>query len=166
MVRSSGSTYDSLGISVKEPSVVTTIPIVECSEITLPVPISAARLNGIVLSDHGVFTRRSLSFSYTPRAPFTINPTQSIRRTFTFTPSTGHITGATPGINFGSVVVIVLPEPLCGSSSIVRFLTFSFSIAGMTQRSINRFINVDFPVLTGPTTPRKISPLVLICISL
>ena len=35
-----------------------------------------------------------------------------------------------------------------------------------SQETIKRLINVDFPVLTGPTTPMYISPLVLLAISL
>ena len=44
---SSALTYSFLGISPIEPSVVTTIPIVECSFITFSVPISAASTKGI-----------------------------------------------------------------------------------------------------------------------
>ena len=131
----------------------TTTPIVECSPITFFVPISAAFVNGMASSLQGVFTMRSFSFSYKPNAPLTINPTQSIKRTLISAPSNGQITGASPGINLGSVVVIVLPAPLIGNSSMVRFLTFSSSIPGITAKSINRFINVDFPVRTGPTMP-------------
>ena len=142
------------------------IPIVEWSFITLFVPISAAWVNGISSCCHGVLTMRSLSFSKSPSAPSTMNPTQSIRRILTDILSSTLTTGASLGINLGSVVVIVLPAPLIGSSSIVRFLTCSFSISGITAKSINLFINVDLPVLTGPTTPMYISPLVLSPISL
>ena len=58
----------SAGISPKEPSVVITIPMLECSCITLFVPMAAASENGISLSDQGVFTRRSLSSSTWPAA--------------------------------------------------------------------------------------------------
>mgnify|MGYP004452948147 CR=1 FL=1 len=47
MTLASASIYSFLGISPKEPSVVTTIPIVECSFITFSVPISAASTKGI-----------------------------------------------------------------------------------------------------------------------
>jgi ABC-type branched-subunit amino acid transport system permease subunit len=83
------------------------------------VPISAALVNGICSSYHGVFTNRSLSFSICPAAPSTINPTQSIRRIFTFVSSSNGISAASFGINLGSVVMIVLPAALWGSSSLV-----------------------------------------------
>ena len=57
----SASSYSLRGISLIEPSVVMTSPIVECSLITFCVPISAAILNGISCSNHGVFTIRGLS---------------------------------------------------------------------------------------------------------
>ena len=63
------------------------------------------------------------------------------------------ISAASCGINFGSVVMIVFPAADCGNSSIVRSRACSSSINGSTIRSINRLINVDFPVRTGPTTP-------------
>ena len=56
ITRSSASSYSSLGISLILPSVVITRPIVECSFITLRVPISAAILKGIGSSNHGVIT--------------------------------------------------------------------------------------------------------------
>ena len=52
----SASKYSFLGISPIEPSVVTTIPIVEWSFITFSVPISAASTKGIASSYHGVLT--------------------------------------------------------------------------------------------------------------
>ena len=58
------------------------------------------------------------------------------------------------GMNLGSVVMIVVPVPLWGSSSIVRFRSFSSAISGRIMVSIKRLINVDLPLLTGPTTPR------------
>ena len=61
----------------------------------------------------------------------------------------------------GDLGVIVLPPLLCGNSSIALVRSCSFSILGITMISINRLINVDFPVLTGPTTPMYISPPVL-----
>ena len=180
-VCSSAFTYAFRGSSPIVPSVVTTIPIVAWSRITFWVPIDAAVVNGISCSDHGVFTMR-LSFpSIWPDAPSTINPTQSIRRTFIFgcaadpciavlgstdcesagcgmpallPGSSGKmISAASCGINFGSVVMIVFPAADCGNSSIVRSRACSSSINGSTIRSINRLINVDFPVRTGPTTP-------------
>ena len=45
------------------PSVVTTIPMVECSLMTFLVPISAAMLKGISSSNQGVFTMRGASSS-------------------------------------------------------------------------------------------------------
>ena len=57
----SASSYSLRGISLIEPSVVTTSPIVECSLMTFCVPISAAILNGISCSNHGVLTIRGLS---------------------------------------------------------------------------------------------------------
>ena len=53
------------------PSVVTKIPIVECSEITFVVPSSAAVSKGISSSDHGVFTILGTSSSKYPIALFT-----------------------------------------------------------------------------------------------
>ena len=73
---------------------------------------------------------------------------------------------ASSGTNFGSAVIMVLPEPLCGSSSRARSLAYSSSMFGMTSVSIKRFINVDLPVLTGPTTPIMTAPPVLADISL
>jgi len=63
------------------------------------------------------------------------------------------ISTASLGINLGSVVIIVLPLALCGNSSTALSFLNSFSIFGKTKSSINLLINVDFPVLTGPTTP-------------
>ena len=163
---SSAAAYCSRPISVNEPSVVTTIPIVECSFITFHVPSCAAFVNGISVSDHGVFTCLSLSFSMCPVAPSTIYPTQSISLTRTLIPSTGQTSAASDGTNLGSVVIIVVPDALCGSSSFALFLSCSSVIDGITKRSINLLMNVDLPVLTGPTTPRYISPFVLILISL
>ena len=70
------------------------------------------------------------------------------------------------GTNLGSVVMIVLPDADSGSSSFVLAFPCSSSICGSTNTSMNRLINVDFPVLTGPTTPMYISPFVLACMSL
>ena len=56
ITRSSASSYSLRGISLMLPSVVMTSPIVECSFITLRVPISAAMLKGMGSSNHGVIT--------------------------------------------------------------------------------------------------------------
>ena len=58
ITRCSASSYSSRSISLMLPSVVMTSPIVECSLITFLVPISAAMLNGIGSSYHGVITMR------------------------------------------------------------------------------------------------------------
>ena len=57
------------------------------------------------------------------------------------------------GINFGSVVMIVLPAEDCGSSSTARVCAALSSMFGRTSVSMNRLIKVDLPVRTGPTTP-------------
>ena len=54
------------------PSVVTTMPTVECSLMTFWVPISAASVMGISCSDQGVITIRGSSSSICPMAPGTI----------------------------------------------------------------------------------------------
>ena len=59
-------------MSLTEPSVVTTMPMVECSQITLRVPVSAARSKGTSWSNHGLLTIRGLSFSSWPIAPSTM----------------------------------------------------------------------------------------------
>ena len=142
------------------PSVVTTMPIVECSVITFLVPVSAAFENGISSFVQGVFTILSTPFSICPLAPFIIYPTQSTSRTFMHMSSYGDISAASLGINLGSVVIIVVPPDACGSSSTALLFSFSSCMTGSTHISINLLINVDLPVLTGPTTPRYISPLV------
>ena len=63
MTLSSHSAYSSRGISVTEPSVVMTRPMVEWSVMTFWVPISAAILKGISSSNHEVMTIRGCSFS-------------------------------------------------------------------------------------------------------
>ena len=68
ITRSSASSYSLRGISLMLPSVVITKPIVECSFITLRVPISAAILNGMGSSNHGVITIRGWSPSIYPSA--------------------------------------------------------------------------------------------------
>ena len=54
------------------PSVVTTMPMVECSAITLRVPFSAASVMLISWSNQGVVTMRSLPSSNCPAAPSTM----------------------------------------------------------------------------------------------
>ena len=68
ITRSSASSYSSRGMSLMLPSVVMTRPIVECSVMTFCVPISAAMLNGIGSSYHGVRTMRGWSSSMYPSA--------------------------------------------------------------------------------------------------
>ena len=135
------------------PSVVTTRPMVAWSWMTFWVPMAAAFVNGISYSNQGVFTCRSVSFSMCPEAPSTMKPTQSMRRIFTSTSSDSWMDAASFGTNFGSVVMIVVPDADCGSSSLVRSLLFSSVMLGRTSKSINRLIKVDLPVRTGPTTP-------------
>ena len=153
MVLSSASTKFCLGSSPKDPSVVTTIPTTECSFMTFSVPISAASAKGIFSSCHGVDTIRSLPSSLSPRTPGTIYPTQSTSLTLRLAPLCVDTRTESGGMNLGSVVVIVLPSPLCGNSSVTRVFSYRSDMAGRTIISINRLINVDFPVLTGPTTP-------------
>ena len=120
---------------------------------TFLVPTSAASVKGISSSYHGVFTSRSAPFSSWPAAPFTMKPTQSIKRTLASMPSSKEIFAASFGMNFGSVVMMVFPAALWGSSSLVWAFWCSSVICGMTRSSMNRLMNVDFPVRTGPTTP-------------
>ena len=75
---------------------------------------------GISWSYHGVVTMRGWPSSVAPMAPRTMYPTESIRRTDSFAVPSGLISTASSGTNFGSAVMIVLPEPLCGSSSFAR----------------------------------------------
>ena len=89
------------------PSVVMTMPMVECSAITFRVPISAASVIGISWSYQGVVTS-----SIWPMAPFTMYPTQSISRTEKLAPSGSWIWAASSGTNLGSAVMMVRPEPL------------------------------------------------------
>ena len=53
------------------PSVVMTMPMVECSRMTFRVPISAASVMGISWSNQGVVTIRGASPSSWPMAPGT-----------------------------------------------------------------------------------------------
>ena len=120
---------------------------------TFWVPYSAAWVMGISWSNQGVVTIRGCSPSICPRALGTMYPTQSMSRTENTPPSSMAISTASSGTNFGSAVITTRPEPLCGSSSRARSRIKLFSILGSTRVSINRLMNVDFPVRTGPTTP-------------
>ena len=101
---------------------------------------------------------RTPSSSLYPFASGMTKPTQSTNRTFTLNPSSNSMVAALFGTNFGSVVMIVLPIPACGSSSIIRAFSYSSGTYGSTALSINSLINVDFPTRTGPTIPKYISP--------
>ena len=57
------------------------------------------------------------------------------------------------GMNFGSVVIMVLPAAACGNSSCARCFAGPCCILGTTSVSITLRIKVDLPVRTGPTTP-------------
>ena len=148
------------------PSVVTTNPMVECSVMTLRVPISAARLKGISSSYHGVFTMRGALFSMYPSDEGTIYPTQSIILTLKEAVSSRSISIASSGMNFGSVVMMVRPAADWGISSVARSTLYLLLIFGITSVSINCLMKVDFPVLTGPMTPIYISPPVRSAMSL
>ena len=58
-------------MSVMVPSVVTTMPMVECSAMTFRVPISAASVMGMGSENQGVVTIRGVSSSREPTAPGT-----------------------------------------------------------------------------------------------
>jgi hypothetical protein len=103
--------------------------------------------------NQGVLTIRGAFSSIYPKAPSTIYPTQSMRRTLNVVLASSFTSTASFGTNFGSVVMTVFPDALCGSSSMERALSYSLPIFGKTRDSINRLINVDLPVRTGPTTP-------------
>ena len=102
------------------PSVVTTMPTVEWSQMTFRVPSSAASVIGISWSYQGVITIRGDRSSYWPTAPGTMYPTQSMSRTENVTPSSMRTSTASSGTNLGSAVMMVRPEPLWGSSSRAR----------------------------------------------
>ena len=72
MTRSSASLYFSRGMSLMEPSVVMTRPMVEWSRMTLRVPVSAATSKGTSSSNQGLLTMRGFSFSSWPMAPSTM----------------------------------------------------------------------------------------------
>ena len=80
-------------------------------------PISAASPKGISSSDQGVLTILGRSSSKYPIALFTKYPTQSTNLALNLTFPSSVISTASFGTNLGSVVIIVLPEALCGSSS-------------------------------------------------
>ena len=102
------------------PSVVTTTAMVECSEITFRVPISAASVMGMGWSNQGVVTILGSPSSLWPMAPGTIYPTQSTSRTDMWVPPSMVSSTASSGTNLGSAVITVRPEPLWGSSSRAR----------------------------------------------
>ena len=94
------------------------MPMVECSAITLCVPFSAASVMVTSWSNQGVVTSRSSPSSNWPDAPSTIYPTQSMSLTDICVFSSSFTDTASSGTNLGSAVMIVLPEPLWGSSSL------------------------------------------------
>ena len=103
-----------------EPSVVTTSPTEQWSSMTFFVPNSAAWVMGISSSNQGVVTIRGTPSSVAPTAPSTMYPTESMSRTRKVAVPSGVISAASSGTNFGSVVIMVRPEPLWGSSSLAR----------------------------------------------
>ena len=120
-------------------------------ELGLGVPQLRRLCKGQRLIAPGVFTRRGFPSSSKPDAPSVTKPTQSISLTFAeaFSSLTSH---ALAGTNLGSVVIMLLPEADCGSSSVMTLFKFASVTLGMTSSVINFLISVDFPVLTGPTT--------------
>ena len=120
---------------------------------TFFVPSSAAWVMGISRSNQGVVTIRGLPSSSAPMAPGIIYPTESIMRMRSRAVPSGLTSTASSGTNFGSAVIMVLPEPHWGSSSRARSARKGSSMAGITSSSMMRLISVDFPVRTGPTTP-------------
>ena len=135
------------------PSVVIAMAIVEWSLITLFVPVRAAAAKGIGLSDQGVFTILGSSPSFVPSAPSTIYPTQSIRRILNFTFSPTCSSAGLEGTNLGSVVVIIFPCPIRGSSSLALSFSKLLLMFGRTAFSIKRLMKVDLPVRHGPVMP-------------
>ena len=151
--RRSASTYSARGASVTLPSLVTKIPIVEWSRITLRVPVSAASSKDIFSSLHGVSTIRVLPSPSAVAADGIIYPTQSISLTFAFLPSPRSIVSPPSGTNLGCVVMTAFPSADCGSSSVTRLRRCLSSIPSSNASSANFLMKVDLPVLTGPTTP-------------
>ena len=135
------------------PSVVTTRPRVAWPDMTFLVPSSAASAMGISTSYQGVVTIRGFPSSSAPTAPGIIYPTESIMRTRSRVTPSGLISTASSGTNLGSEVIMVLPEPHWGSSSLARSARKGSPTAGITSSSMIRLTSVDFPVRTGPTTP-------------
>lgn len=87
---------------------------------TLRVPSSAASMKGTGSSCHGVCTmRRAVVFDGAERignyVPNTIDHAHAQRAAVAESDGT-----ASSGMNFGSVVITVLPAALCGSSSLAR----------------------------------------------
>ena len=148
-------------MSVMVPSVVIAMAMVEWSFITLLVPVRAAAASGIGLSDQGVLTILGSSSSNMPSAPSIMYPTQSISLILNLRLSPAFISAGLEGTNLGSVVVIILPAPIRGSSSVALFFSNSSVILGRTAFSINLLINVDLPVLQGPVMPMYMAPPVL-----
>ena len=91
--------------------------------------------------------------SMLPRAPLTRYPTLSTMRTRTAAPSCKNTCAASLGTNLGCVVMMVFPDPLCGSSSSSRSRLGPGAMWGKTSSSMKRAMKVLFPVRTGPTTP-------------
>ena len=81
-----------------------------------------------------------------------------MRRTRHSPPPSSASGTAASGMNLGSVVMMVRPAADWGSSSRARRRAASGPMAGSTSCSINRLMNVLFPVRTGPTTPMRMSP--------
>ena len=102
------------------PSVVTTMPMEACSSMTFLVPSSAASVMGMGSLCQGVDTIRGTPSSVAPTAPSTMYPTESMSRIRSLVVPSGTISTASSGTNFGSEVMMVLPLPLWGSSSLAR----------------------------------------------
>ena len=54
----------------------------------------------------------------------------------------------------GEIYLGVVGPVRSGNSSFVLLISYSSFILGRTANSINLLINVDLPLLTGPTTPK------------
>ena len=102
------------------PSVVTTMPMVECSAMTFRVPISAASVMGISWSNQGVVTIRGASSSVLADGPLHHVAHAVDEPHGADAPSGSWIWAASSGTNLGSAVMMVRPEPLWGSSSRAR----------------------------------------------
>ena len=86
-------------------------------------------------------------------------------RTEKAAPSSKVTSTASSGTNLGSAVMMVLPLPDWGSSSMARSRRYTFSMLGITCVSIKRLMKVDFPVRTGPKIPKKRLPSVRMAMS-